>query len=423
MTTALAAKSRPDSHRVFKNGEIHDWYRTVWGYSDHLVSSLLAEFATGNSRVLDPFCGSGTTLVECMKHGIECAGIDANPVSCFAATVKTNWSLNSPRLLAILPKLRTDFKLRLRKLAYREDATYRYLECAGMLERGWICEDPLKKAICLKQAINASRTDWRYREALTLALLNTVVRDAANIKFGPELYCGKRKSDVDVFACFEDCVRKMARDLLCTPRRTLLKAPVIEADARSCGVLRSSLGGHRFSLVISSPPYPTEHDYTRNSRLELAFLERVINVETLREIKKRMVRSNTKGIYQEDTDFELVAHNADLGRLARRIERRASRKTHGFAKLYARVALEYFGGMKRHLISISTLLRKGAVLAYVVGDQASYLQVPIQTAKLLGAIAQEVGYDLIGIRHLRDRQSSTTSTVIGEHILLLRKTG
>src|ERR1700694_1373359 len=74
--------------QTFKNGEIHDWYRTVWGYSDHLVSGLLEEFATTKARVLDPFCGSGTTLVESMKHGIASAGVDANPVSCFVARVK-----------------------------------------------------------------------------------------------------------------------------------------------------------------------------------------------------------------------------------------------------------------------------------------------------------------------------------------------
>ena len=40
--------------------------------------------------VLDPFCGSGTTLVECQRRGIPSAGIDLNPIACLIARVKTS---------------------------------------------------------------------------------------------------------------------------------------------------------------------------------------------------------------------------------------------------------------------------------------------------------------------------------------------
>src|SRR5262249_17957753 len=75
----------------FLNGEVHDWFRIVHGFPDHLVSGLIQEFElTSRSLVLDPFCGAGTTLVECMKKGIKAVGIDANPASYFAASVKTD---------------------------------------------------------------------------------------------------------------------------------------------------------------------------------------------------------------------------------------------------------------------------------------------------------------------------------------------
>ena len=176
-------------------------------------------------------------------------------------------------------------------------------------------------------------------------------------------------------------------------------------------------------MVICSPPYPTEHDYTRNSRLELAFLEQVADRETLQEIKRNMIRSHTKGIYTNDTDSEVVSGNDALARLAKKIDRKAATKTYGFARLYSKVATEYFGGMKRHLKSVSSMLTPNATLAYVVGDQSSYLQVPIETAKILGSIAEEVGYTLIEIRHWRDRQSSVTSKTIRENILILRNKG
>src|ERR1041385_5175828 len=84
------------------NGEVHEWYRIILGYPDRLVAELLTRFeARPGQMILDPFCGSGTTLVEWMKMGIDSIGIDANPSSCFAANVKTNWRLNPDRLLEL----------------------------------------------------------------------------------------------------------------------------------------------------------------------------------------------------------------------------------------------------------------------------------------------------------------------------------
>lgn len=410
------------SAQGFKNGEMHDWYRTVWGYSDHLVGDLLDEFAVQpKSRILDPFCGTGTTLVECMKRGVDSAGIDANPVSCFAAKVKTDWQLEPSHLSDFLQPIEKAYRAHLRTEEYEEDPTYEYIDETGMLERGWISDEPLKKAVCLKRAIQDTKTNPRYQNILMLALLDTVIRTAANVKFGPELYCGKQKADAEVYAQFSKKVEQMASDLTLAKDVRAGQAMVVRGDSRDCRTIRNALGTPKFSLVICSPPYPCEHDYTRNSRLELAFLEQVKDRETLRQIKKEMVRSHTKGIYIADADSDLVAGNEVLQRLVKRIDRRAAHKTHGFARLYSRVMTEYFGGMKRHLSNLRPLLKEKAILAYVVGDQSSYLQVPIKTAKILGSIATEVGYDLVEIRHWRNRQSTATSKVIVENILILRR--
>jgi tRNA G10 N-methylase Trm11 len=43
-------------------------------------------------RVLDPFCGTGTTIVECRKNCIASVGIEANRMAFFASQVKVDWS-------------------------------------------------------------------------------------------------------------------------------------------------------------------------------------------------------------------------------------------------------------------------------------------------------------------------------------------
>ncbi len=71
----------------------HDWYRFVLSFPPHLVRDYLQRFGIGpDHTVLDPFCGTGTTIVECKKLGIPSIGVEANPLAHFASTVKADWS-------------------------------------------------------------------------------------------------------------------------------------------------------------------------------------------------------------------------------------------------------------------------------------------------------------------------------------------
>jgi 16S rRNA G966 N2-methylase RsmD len=407
---APSQPKKPTAQAIL-NGEIHNWYRLRLGYSDHLVANLLHEFKLSpGDRVLDPFCGSGTTLVECMKKGIDSVGIDANPSSCFAAIVKTNWSLNAGTLLNLLDEIQNSLaRYRRRGSRLKADPTYVYLHTSGMLDRGWISPAPLAESLAIKQCISGLRAKVDYKHVLMLALLAEIVDGASNVKFGPELYCGPRREGADVLGGFVRRVETMAFDLR-TVRKLKMrgKAKVLHGDARKCATLLQA--SRRFAAVICSPPYPAEHDYTRNADLE-----------TLRGIKRLMIRSHTKGIYKTDRDALLVKHHPAIQKLATELDRVTSKKTHGFARLYSRVLQEYFGGMKRHLISVKRRLHRKAKCAYIVGDQGSYLGVHIPTAKILASIAKGLDFRVKEIRKWRTRWASVSGRAIDEHIVLLEK--
>ncbi len=404
------------------NGEVHNWYRIILGYSDHLVSQLIDQFKVREGDwVLDPFCGSGTTLVECLKRGINAVGIDANPSSCFAARVKVDWTLNGDRLCENAGKARLGYLREVRTKHYLEDPTYRYLDKTGFIRRGWMSEKPLRKALALKMGIQALRAAPRYKSALMLALVTEITVAASNIKFGPELYCGPSKDDHDVLDGFLARVDTMASDLAIVSGVARSSVTVVQGDSRACGSLPEVSKRAPYAAIICSPPYPAEHDYTRNSRLELAFLDHVPDLASLRVIKKAMIRSHSKGIYVTDSDGIEVAGNRRVMAIVEEIQQKAEHKTHGFARYYPTVAREYFGGIKKHLAAVGPLLREDGFCAYVVGDQSSYLGVHIPTAEIISELAHEVGFKTATIEHWRNRWSTTNSKNMEEHILVLRK--
>jgi len=92
--------SREDNKLWAEDRAAHDWYRFVLSFSPHLFREYVQRFALDSDRrVLDPFCGTGITLVECKKLGIPSVGIEANPMAFFASQVKVDWGIDPDGLL------------------------------------------------------------------------------------------------------------------------------------------------------------------------------------------------------------------------------------------------------------------------------------------------------------------------------------
>ena len=138
-----------------------------------------------------------------------------------------------------------------------------------------------------------------------------------------------------------------------------------------------------------------------------------------------MIRSNTRNVYKDDDDSKWIEGFPEIQRIASEIENRRIElgKTSGFERLYSKVTKLYFGGMTRHLEFLKTVLRPGAKLAYVVGDQASYLQVMIRTGQILSDISRALGYEVIRTDLFRTRFSTATRKELREEVGTLRWPG
>ncbi len=388
---------------------------------------------------MDPFCGTGTTIVECKKNRIPSVGIEANPIAHFASQVKSDWTPDPDGLVEhachVAEKAQADLRssgIEDETLPLFQAGHQRQLrlqprlrtlpdESLKLLLTNSISPLPLHKTLVLLDHLK-QHCDERYQKHEMLALAHALVHSISNLHFGPEVGVGAIKQDAPVIATWLAGIREMADDLRGLEDTKGIPPVIHHADSRR---MLDVVEPDSIDAVITSPPYPNEKDYTRTTRLESVLLGFIRNKDDLRALKRSLVRSNTRGVYKGDDDDEWVSAHPEIQRIAEAIEARRIElgKTSGFERLYGKVTKLYFGGMARHLSDLRRVLRPGAQLAYVVGDQASYLRIMIRTGNLLAGIAESLGYELIAIDLFRTRLATATKEQLREEVVRLRWPG
>ena len=370
--------------------------------------------------------------LQLILNGLAAIGIEANPIAHFASSTKLKWDVDSEALRKFAINIADETNGLLHAEGI-EDST----DCSGNLDgislrrlepdaeklliKNSMSPLPLHKSLTVLDVLNR-QPEPRFRDHCLLALAKTLVFHASNLRFGPEIGVGKPKADAPVVAAWLSEVEQMAADIASVSNFAYPSCSVFRADSRDS---TSTIQDSSVDAVITSPPYPNEKDYTRTTRLESVVLGFMKNKTELRQFKKDLLRSNTRGVYKADDDDRWVEDNQRVALIADRIEQRRIElnKTSGFERLYGRVTKLYFGGMARHLSEMRRVLKPGAQLAYVVGDQASYLRIMIRTGQILAEIAEELGYEVDRIDLFRTRAATATKEELREEVLILRWPG
>src|SRR2546427_8211686 len=244
----------------------HEWYRFVLSFPPHLVREYLKRFGISPThKVLDPFCGTGTTLVECKKLGIESVGVEANPMAHFASRVKVDWSPSpgdmSSHAKRVAEAVRTSLEA---------DGLFESLELFAAPSNGRallsleepklkllltnsISPLPLHKALVLIERLNRGQNSGFFDHE-RLALAKALVSSISNLHFGPEVGVGKPRSDAQVVSSCLQNINSIADDLR-AHRENFVKAEVHHADSRH---LLRNLPPKPVDAGTTTPPSPNE---------------------------------------------------------------------------------------------------------------------------------------------------------------------
>lgn len=229
-----------------------------------VARGVLAAYATPGDRVLDPFCGSGTVLVESLIAGMRSRGVDLNPIAVRLSGVKCQ--VRDAKSRAAFAKMLEEVvevsKERVRRKApamaplnAQERKHYEVhvlKELAGLHDIiSAIDAGPDKTA--LQMLLTAIVVKFSKQRADTASDENTTPRRIG--RFIPSEFYGRKGAElVERWASLEET---------CEARTEPWHRPkVVEADAsRISSALPPRWAAH---LVLTSPPYGGTYDYVNH---------------------------------------------------------------------------------------------------------------------------------------------------------------
>lgn len=377
----------------------HRWYEFKEGFSEELVQEAIQTVRAerGNRqqtlRILDPFSGSGTTLVTALRHRHKAIGIEVNPFLAFAAQAKCSsgtWK-------------RADFESDIEKLM--EEATIEIpspLEgqstfCQGNGSDKWLFNrSVLRGFTSLDRGIRKKR---RFAKVLRLCLFASLMdccnakRDGKCLRYKPD-WQSLGYASTDLLRRFR--VRaEQAFDDVETVSFTDDSATVVCGDARSMiGTVRSS----SIDLIVTSPPYLNSFDYSDVYRPELFAGGFVATNDELMKIRLQTLRSHVQAQWEP---AKLVASPL-LGPMLDHLQ--SSKKSLWSVRIPEMVKA-YFEDMRGIFLLLCKACKPDAQVWLVVSTSA-YAGIEIPVDLILADCAIQSGFHLVGINVLRELRAS-----------------
>lgn len=258
----------PDSKS--ERGGIHSIHPYPAKFIPDIPKALIEEFPPAKGTcVFDPFCGSGTTMVEAQRMGYDAIGVDLNPIACRISRVKTS---PTPERLA----------------EWAERCVAVAINCEVPIpddipNLGHWFKDNVSHAVAgIKSAISLC-APFECRDALELTLSSILVRVSNQDSDTRYAAVEKSVSAEHVYSLFKESASRMQVAL---ETRGIQKASVeiIESDILALQPQRIK---RPVGLVVTSPPYPNAYEYWLYHKYRMWWLGHDAHEVRAREIGAR----------------------------------------------------------------------------------------------------------------------------------------
>lgn len=401
------------------------WLPYKEAFSPGLVREVLDCWGEVDGPLLDPFAGSGTSLLVSVERDIATIGIELLPYSQWAAQTLLDARYADADPLREICDRAVQGAKRKRPSNVRPDIPAPAAR--------WALPDEVAQTLVALRSRLPPRGSSAEADLAHLALLSMVERVSTSVKDGTSLRHrsrdregrttrpgrkDERPSRTTVFEYFRAASNAIADDLPKLPSSET-PATVYLADARELPLADRSIG-----CAVFSPPYPNRYDYTAIYQLELAVGEFIAHREELKALRRSLLRSH----HESPAPLQPTFDEPVVVEVLRMVEKASSHDPSAAGRTM-RMLIGYFDDMRIVLSEIARVLRPGCPAACVVSTQ-TYFGIAVPTDVMLASLAQRVGLEIERVWVLRNKRVAVQQRSRGgvksqggrEVVLLLRKT-
>ena len=369
----------------------HGWLRLTPAYSVHLVRERLAELGRDHMPVLDPFSGTGTTLLACAEQGLPGDAVDLNPFLVWLARAKL------ARYPAPAREKARKLVARMVRSALGRSPAQPWLPPLHRIDRWWEPETlaALGRAFA---ALGESDAPPRIVDLARVSFCRALI-DCANVSFGHQSMSfkqsdgtagGKKRVALALERALESVLPAAAEPLGRGPRRVVL------GDSRR---LDKALPRRRYGAVITSPPYPNRMSYIRELRPYMYWLGYLEDRKSAGELDWQAIGGTWGAATSRLSTWKPTRPRQELPELERIAAEIAEQ-----SPLLAAYVRKYFFDMAGHVERLVPRLARGGTLAYVVGNSKFYdTLLPVE--QLFATLFERARLVNVDIEVLRKRTS------------------
>jgi DNA modification methylase len=284
---------------------VHRLHPYLGKFVPQLVEALLDRYVPRGGAVLDPFAGSGTTLVQALESGYDATGVDVAAFNCLLMRVKT------ARYNEFV--LESEIRDALARLAAVDKPLQGLSLGHGYIGR-WFASSAAAELLAFRELID----EYEHADVLRVVLARAARSARLTTHFDLDFprtpqrepyWCHKHKRECRPVERAEHFVRRYALDTLARikafarVRARANEAQIVHGDARELDPRG------RFDAVVTSPPYPGLIDYHEQHRYayELLGLDDRCELEVgaaAAGTSKAAIRAYTDGIVDALTNVQ-----------------------------------------------------------------------------------------------------------------------
>ena len=355
--------------------------------------------------VLDPFCGSGTTLVESLLFGVNAVGVDINPIAYLLSKAKVESILLEEENLSQIEKTFGDLE---KKPEWRK-INLDQRGCGLDMEylKSWFPENNLKKIIFIQQTIRALSDETS--QLLVKVILSNMLREFS-YQDPKQLRIRRRldKPPHHLLETFKQTLFEKTENLkkfrMLNRFKPISKVDNYLGDVRT---LMKSVGLKKNSIdaVITSPPYATALPYVDTDRLSL-FAFGYTSRNRFKRLEESLIGNREITKTKRDALNERLEKKSgtpilpeSIRRLLKKIHRLNKNANVGFRrKNTAALLYQYFLDMHQGIGQVSQVLKKNKLAFFVVGNNrttAGGQPIDIPTSDFVALLAECNDFRLI----------------------------